>query len=109
MDVDWFVAMKPEKRRLLLPGGLEEWAEKAKASVRAKVEHPFWTVKGIFHYGKVRYQGTVSGSGQEPRKTGDNAGNNQPDAVGKTPDSITQGHNPGGSAPGRGSKPEKRG
>ena len=70
LDVDWFVAMKPGKRRLLLPGGLEEWAEKAKASVRAKVEHPFWTVKGIFHYGKVRYQGTVSRYGIKVRYQG---------------------------------------
>lgn len=32
-------------------------AEKAKASVRAKVEHPFLNVKRIFGYGKVRYRG----------------------------------------------------
>ena len=32
-------------------------AEKAKASVRAKVEHPFLDVKRIFGYDKVRYRG----------------------------------------------------
>ncbi len=40
-DVDWQVAMKPGKRKLLDKAGPEEAAEKRKASVRAKVEHPF--------------------------------------------------------------------
>ena len=31
--------------------------EKRKASVRAKVEHPFLYVKRHFGYGKVRYRG----------------------------------------------------
>ena len=57
LDVDWQVAMKPGKRRLLVRGGLEEWAERAKASVRAKVEHPFLDVKRQFGYAKVRYRG----------------------------------------------------
>lgn len=57
LDVEWLVAMKPGKRRLLEPGGLEEWFEKTKASVRAKVEHPFLDVKRIFGYDKVRYRG----------------------------------------------------
>jgi len=36
----------------------DEWkSEQAKASVRAKVEHPFRWVKGIFGYSKVRYRG----------------------------------------------------
>ena len=33
---DWLIALKPGKRRLLERGGLEEWFEKSKASVRAK-------------------------------------------------------------------------
>ena len=37
--------------------GAEEAAEKGKASVRAKVEHPFLYVKRHFGYGKVRYRG----------------------------------------------------
>ena len=57
LEVEWLLALKPGKRRLLEPGSPEDLAEKGKASVRAKVEHPFWTVKGIFHYGKVRYRG----------------------------------------------------
>ena len=32
-------------------------AEKIKASVRAKVEHPFRYIKQVFGYGKVRYRG----------------------------------------------------
>ena len=56
-EVDWQVAMRPGKRRTLGTGSPEYWAEKEKASVRAKVEHPFLKVKRIFDYGKVRYRG----------------------------------------------------
>ncbi len=51
-DVAWQVAMKPGKRRLLDRDGAEAAAEKRKASVRAKVEHPFLYVKRRF--GSVR-------------------------------------------------------
>ncbi len=57
LEVDWQVAMRPGKRRKLEPGSEEAVAEKEKASVRAKVEHPFLKVKRIFDYGKVRYRG----------------------------------------------------
>ena len=57
LDVDWRVAMKPGKRRMLARGGLEEWAERNKASIRAKVEHPFLEVKRRFGYAKTRYRG----------------------------------------------------
>ena len=53
----WHVAMRPGKRRLLDKDGPEEAAERDKASVRAKVEHPFLYVKRIFGYDKVRYRG----------------------------------------------------
>ena len=56
-EVDWQVAMRPGKRRTLEPGSPEYMAEKLKASVRAKVEHPFLRVKRLFGYGKVRYRG----------------------------------------------------
>ena len=49
--------MKPGKRRKLEKTGPEEAAEKRKASVRAKVEHPFLYVKRHFGYAKVRYRG----------------------------------------------------
>ena len=56
-EVDWQVAMRPGKRRLLDKDGPEAAAEKRKASVRAKVEHPFLYVKQHFGYRKVRYRG----------------------------------------------------
>jgi transposase, IS5 family len=53
--------MRPGKRRLLDPnselGQLLEKAEKLKASIRAKVEHPFRLIKLQFGYSKVRYRG----------------------------------------------------
>ena len=55
LKVDWQMAMRPGLRRNLEPGSDE--AEKEKASVRAKVEHPFLKVKRIFDYGKVCYRG----------------------------------------------------
>ena len=57
LEIDWQVAMRPGKRRNLDPGSAEELAEKLKASVRAKVEHPFQKVKRVFGYAKVRYRG----------------------------------------------------
>ena len=55
--VDWQVAMRHGKRRRLDKEGPEEQAERRKASVRAKVEHPFLYVKRHFGYAKVRYRG----------------------------------------------------
>ena len=57
LEIEWQVAMRPGKRRNLDPGSAEELAEKLKASVRAKVEHPFQKVKRVFGYAKVRYRG----------------------------------------------------
>ena len=56
-DVDWQVAMKLGQRRKLEPDSPEALAEKEKASIRAKVEHPFLDVKQLFGYAKVRYRG----------------------------------------------------
>jgi IS5 family transposase len=56
-DVDWQIAMRPGSRRQLNPRSVAGRAEKAKASVRAKVEHPFRYVKRMFGYDKVRYRG----------------------------------------------------
>jgi len=57
----WHVAMRPGKRRALDPARelhqLLEKAERLKASMRAKVEHPFRVVKQQFGYAKVRYRG----------------------------------------------------
>ena len=49
--------VKPGKPRLLEKDGPEAAAEKRKASVRAKVEHPFLYVKRHFRFAKVRYRG----------------------------------------------------
>lgn len=55
--VEWQVAMKPGQRRKLEPDSEAALAEKVKASIRARVEHPFWDVKGLFGYAKTRYRG----------------------------------------------------
>ena len=57
LEVEWRVAMRPGRRRKLEPGSEEALEEQAKASVRAKVEHPFLKLKRLFEYGKVRYRG----------------------------------------------------
>ena len=56
-EIDWQVAMRSGKRRKMDPESGEALAERAKASMRAKVEHPFLKVKRIFGYAKVRYRG----------------------------------------------------
>lgn len=53
----WHVAMRPGRRRTLDPKSAEAELERLKASVRAKVEHPFRYVKRQFDYAKVRYRG----------------------------------------------------
>jgi IS5 family transposase len=66
-DVQWEVAMRPGKRKALPDtaiGRLQEKIEKLKASVRAKVEHPFHIVKNIFGMKKVRYRGLAKNTAQ---------------------------------------------
>ena len=66
-QVQWKVAMRPGKRRALpdtLVGRITEQAEKFKASVRAKVEHPFHIIKNIFQLRKVRYRGLSKNTAQ---------------------------------------------
>lgn len=64
----WHVAMQPGKRRkldLTRPWArLLEQAEQLKASVRAKVEHPFHVVKNLFRHKKVRYKGLAKNEAQ---------------------------------------------
>ncbi|SPS02593.1 transposase [Cupriavidus taiwanensis] len=59
--VNWHVAMKPGKRRVLDQskpfGALVDQVERIKAGIRAKVEHPFRVIKRQFGYTKVRYRG----------------------------------------------------
>ena len=66
--VDWQVAMRPGKRRTLDKnspwGKLLDKAEQLKASVRAKVEHPFRVIKCQFGFTKVRYKGLAKNTAQ---------------------------------------------
>ncbi len=59
--VRWHVAMKHSKRRQLDKErpvqALLVKVEQIKASIRAKVEHPFRVLKQQFGYVKVRYRG----------------------------------------------------
>jgi len=54
--VNWYNAMMPSKRKQLSDGP-QELLEKAKASIRAKVEHPFRIIKQQFGFTKTRYRG----------------------------------------------------
>lgn len=59
-DVEWHVAAKRGKINAMPEGLLKDLAkgmEKAKARVRAAVEHPFHVLKNLFGYRKVRYCG----------------------------------------------------
>ena len=66
--VNWNVAMRPGKRRALDKndelGTVLDRLEKLKASVRAKVEHPFRVIKRQFGYVKVRYGGLAKNTAQ---------------------------------------------
>ena len=67
-EVCWHIAMRPGKRRALDKTGeadaLLDQAEKLKASVRAKVEHPFRVIKRQFGYARVRYRGLKKNTAQ---------------------------------------------
>ena len=62
------MAMRRGKRRKLNefiePQFLAERAEKMKASIRAKVEHPFHVIKNLFRHRKVRYKGLTKNTAQ---------------------------------------------
>jgi transposase, IS5 family len=67
-DVNWHVTMRPGKRRALDKGkrvdALVDEVERIKASIRAKVEHPFRVVKRQFGFVKVRYRGLKKNTAQ---------------------------------------------
>ena len=66
-SVNWHIAMMPGKRKAMdksTPmGALLEQLEKAKARIRAKVEHPFRVIKRQFGYIKVKYRGLAKNTG----------------------------------------------
>jgi len=59
--MNWHIAMMPGKRKAMPKdtpmGAILEQLEKAKARIRAKVEHPFRVIKRQFGYVKVKYRG----------------------------------------------------
>ena len=65
--VTWHVAMKRSKRKALPKNKLGRMLEKLehlKASVRAKVEHPFHVIKNLFRHRKTRYRGLAKNTAQ---------------------------------------------
>ncbi|MEK9145201.1 MAG: IS5 family transposase [Elusimicrobiota bacterium] len=65
--IDWQIACQRSLIKALAEGAEKETrkaAEKAKASVRAFVEHPFHIVKNLFRYRKVRYRGLAKNGHQ---------------------------------------------
>ena len=67
-DVTWHVAMRPGKRKVLNKeneaDAMIDKAEKLKAGIRAKVEHPFRVIKRQFGFVKVRYRGLKKNTAQ---------------------------------------------
>jgi len=66
--VNWHVAMRPGKRAALdktrRSHELIDELERLKASIRAKVEHPFRVIKRQFGHVKVRYRGLKKNTAQ---------------------------------------------
>jgi IS5 family transposase len=66
--VTWKVAMMPGRRKQLDTrnpiGALINTVERTKASIRAKVEHPFRVIKCQFGFTKVRYRGLKKNTAQ---------------------------------------------
>ncbi|QHE77252.1 IS5 family transposase [Hydrogenophaga sp. PBL-H3] len=68
IDVNWHVALRPGKRKVLDKGtplgAVVDKLEHVKASIRAKVEHPFRVIKRQFGHVKVRYRGLAKNTAQ---------------------------------------------
>jgi IS5 family transposase len=68
VKVAWQVAVKRGKIKALPEGSklrdLVELMERAKARIRARVEHAFHVLKNLFHYKKVRYKGLAKNTAQ---------------------------------------------
>ena len=65
--IDWQIARKRGPIKVMVEGAEKEAVkalEKAKASVRAFVEHPFHIVKNLFGHRKVRYRGLAKNGHQ---------------------------------------------
>jgi IS5 family transposase len=68
IKANWHVAMRPGNRRALDKsnpiGAVLDKLEHIKASIRAKVEHPFRVIKRQFEHMKVRYRGLMKNKAQ---------------------------------------------
>ena len=67
-EVNWHIAMRPGRRKALdlsrpLAAMIDQ-VEQIKASIRAKVEHPFRVIKRQFGHVKVRYRGLKKNTAQ---------------------------------------------
>ena len=68
IEANWHVALRSGKRRALdkstTMGAIMDKLEHVKASIRAKVEHPFRVIKRQFGHVKVRYRGLAKNTAQ---------------------------------------------
>jgi IS5 family transposase len=65
--VTWHIAMKRGKLKAMAEGPLKELtrrAERLKAQLRSRVEHPFHVIKNLFGHRKVRYKGLAKNTAQ---------------------------------------------
>ncbi|MGT2452701.1 IS5 family transposase [Cupriavidus basilensis] len=66
-SVKWQVAVKRGKIKAMRDGGVKDLliaVERAKAQIRARVEHPFHVIKNLFGHHIVRYKGLVKNTAQ---------------------------------------------
>ena len=66
-NVTWHVAEKRGKLKKMTEGPRKHLVtqfERAKAQIRAKVEHPFHVIKNLFRHRKVRYRGLLKNTAQ---------------------------------------------
>jgi IS5 family transposase len=66
-SVKWHIAMKRGKLKAMAEGPLKELtrrAERLKAQLRSRVEHPFHVLKNLFGHRKVRYKGLAKNTAQ---------------------------------------------
>ncbi len=66
-SVKWQVAVKRGNIRAMRDGAAKDLliaVERAKAQIRARVEHPFHVIKNLFGHRKVRYKGLVKNTAQ---------------------------------------------
>ena len=65
--VSWHIAIKRGQLKAMAEGPIKELtkqAERLKAQVRSRAEHPFHVIKNLFGYRKVRYRGIEKNTAQ---------------------------------------------